>query len=130
MLSTALLLFIVLDPFGNLVTLNTLLAAHEPKRRRRILLRESAIALAILLLAVFGGGTLLGALGLQPYTLGISGGIVLFMIALGMLFPSRRVLEDETLDQAPPRSWQYLLAPLRGARKLDSLGWNFQGRVF
>lgn len=98
MLSTALLLFIVLDPFGNLVTLNTLLGGHEPIRRRRILLRESGIALAILLVAVFGGGALLGALGLQPYTLGISGGIVLFMIALGMLFPSRRVLEDETLD--------------------------------
>jgi multiple antibiotic resistance protein len=92
-LSTALLLFIVLDPFGNLVTLNTLLGGHEPIRRRRILLRESGIALAILLVAVFGGGALLGALGLQPYTLGISGGI-----ALGMLFPSRRVLEDETLD--------------------------------
>jgi len=97
-LSTALLLFIVLDPFGNLVTLNTLLGAQDPRRRRRILLRESTIALGILLLAVFAGGALLGALGLQPYTLGISGGIVLFMIALGMLFPSRRVLEDETLD--------------------------------
>ena len=98
MLSTALLLFIVLDPFGNLVTLNALLGTLDPGRRRRILLRESAIALGILLLAVFAGGALLGALGLQPYTLGISGGIVLFMIALGMLFPSRRVLEDEALD--------------------------------
>lgn len=97
MLSTALLLFIVLDPFGNLVTLNTLLGSHETRKRRRILLRESAIALLILLFAVFGGGALLGALGLQPYTLGISGGIMLFMIALGMLFPARRVLEDEAI---------------------------------
>jgi multiple antibiotic resistance protein len=98
MLSIALLLFIVLDPFGNMVTLNTLLGAHAPARRRRIMLRESAIALAILLLCVFAGGSVLSVLGLQAYTLGISGGIVLFMIALGMVFPARRVMDDEGLE--------------------------------
>ena len=79
MISIALLLFIVLDPFGNLVTLNTLLRRSEPGRRRRIIARESTIALAILLLFVFAGSRILHALGLQAYTLGISGGIVLFM---------------------------------------------------
>ena len=98
MLSIALLLFIVLDPFGNMVTLNTLLSTHAPARRRRIMLRESLIALGILLACVIGGGTLLSALGLDSYTLGISGGIVLFMIALGMVFPARRVMESEGLD--------------------------------
>jgi multiple antibiotic resistance protein len=97
-LSIALLLFIVLDPFGNLVTLNTLLRAATPARRRRIIIRESLIALAILQLFVFAGGAILRALGLQAYTLGISGGIVLFMIALGMVFPARKVLEKEGLD--------------------------------
>ena len=77
MISIALLLFIVLDPFGNLVTLNTLLQTSEPARRRRIIVRESVIALGILQLAVFAGGGVLHALGLQNYTLGISGGIVL-----------------------------------------------------
>ena len=97
-LSIALLLFIVLDPFGNMVTLNTLLSTHTPAKRRRIMLRESLIALGILLLCVIGGGALLSALGLDSYTLGISGGIVLFMIALGMVFPARRVMESEGLD--------------------------------
>jgi multiple antibiotic resistance protein len=97
-LSIALLLFIVLDPFGNMVTLNTLLGAHPPAKRRRIMLRESLIALGILLLCVVGGGALLRALGLDSYTLGISGGIVLFMIALGMVFPARRVMESEEIE--------------------------------
>jgi multiple antibiotic resistance protein len=97
-ISIAFLLFIVLDPFGNLVTLNTLLRDHEPRKRRRILLRESSIALSILLLATFVGGPILAALGLHPYALGIAGGIVLFMIALGMLFPTRSVIESGTLD--------------------------------
>jgi multiple antibiotic resistance protein len=95
MISIALLLFIVLDPFGNLVTLNTLLRATPPERRRRIIVRESLIALGILQLFVFAGGSILRALGLAAYTLGISGGIVLFMIALGMVFPGRRVMDDE-----------------------------------
>lgn len=98
MLSIALLLFIVLDPFGNLVTLNTLLRAATPARRRRIIVRESVIALAILQLFVFAGGAILRALGLHAYALGISGGIVLFMIALGMVFPARKVLDKEGLD--------------------------------
>src|SRR6185436_7756492 len=97
-ISIALLLFIVLDPFGNLVTLNTLLRSAAPARRRRIIIRESIIALAILQLFVFAGGAILRALGLQAYTLGISGGIVLFMIALGMVFPARKVLDKEGLD--------------------------------
>ena len=98
MISIALLLFIVLDPFGNLVTLNTLLQTSEPARRRRIIIRESVIALGILQLSVFAGGVILHALGLQNYTLGISGGIVLFMIALGMIFPTHRVIDKEGLD--------------------------------
>jgi multiple antibiotic resistance protein len=98
MLSIALLLFIVLDPFGNLVTLNTLLRAAAPARRRRIIIRESVIALAILQLFVFAGSNILHALGLQAYTLGISGGIVLFMISLGMVFPGRRVIDDQAME--------------------------------
>ena len=98
MISIALLLFIVLDPFGNLVTLNTLLRKSEPVKRRRIIAREATIALAILMLFVFAGSQILHALGLQAYTLGISGGIVLFMIALGMVFPARRVIDDQGME--------------------------------
>ena len=66
--------------------------------RRKIILRESFIALAILLAAVYGGKVVLNVLGLEGHSLSISGGIVLFIIALGMLFPSRRSLEDEETD--------------------------------
>jgi len=96
--SIVLLLFIVLDPFGNLVTLNTLLRNHEPPKRRGIMLRESAIALGILLVATFAGKTILDVLGLHGYALGIAGGIVLFMISLGMLFPAHRMIDEAALE--------------------------------
>lgn len=89
-----------MDPFGNLVVLNTLLSEFSPSKRRRIILREATIATIILLLAAFFGGTVLHLLGLEAYSLRLAGGIVLFLIALGMLFPSRRIVEEPT-DEAP-----------------------------
>lgn len=97
MLQMILLLFIVLDPFGNLVTINALLHKHDAASRRRIMFRESLIALVILLAAVFAAGPIMRALGLQPYSLGVAGGIVLFMIAMGMVFPAKKVVDDEEL---------------------------------
>ncbi len=96
MLSLAVLLFLIMDPFGNLVILNTLLIDFPPRKRRLIILREAAIATGILLMATFLGGNLLDLLGLQEYSLRLAGGIVLFLIALGMLFPSRRLIEEPT----------------------------------
>jgi multiple antibiotic resistance protein len=100
MLHNVFLLFIVLDPFGNLVTINSLLRTMPPVQRRRIMLRESLFALAILLGAVYAGGPVVNALGLKPYSLGIAGGIVLFMISMGMVFPARRMMDDD--DVADP----------------------------
>lgn len=100
MLSLALLLFLVMDPFGNLVPVNTLLADYPPRQRRLILLREAAIATVILLIATFAGSALLGTLGLEEHALQLAGGIILFLIALGMVFPSRRILDETGPD--PP----------------------------
>ncbi|MFM8476421.1 MAG: MarC family protein [Planctomycetaceae bacterium] len=98
MFQTILLLFIVLDPFGNLVLINSLLKDYSPARRRSIMLRESAIALGILQVAVFAGDAVMGALGLETSSLGIAGGIVLFMIAMGMIFPAKKLLDDEDVS--------------------------------
>ena len=101
MISIALLLFLIMDPFGNLVVLNALLAEFPPRKRRLIILREAAIATSILLLAGFIGGSLLSILGLEEHSLRLAGGIVLFLIALGMLFPTRRMLEEPSLEVPP-----------------------------
>ncbi|YCM43926.1 MarC family protein [Verrucomicrobiaceae bacterium 227] len=99
MLSLAVLLFVVMDPFGNMVPINSLLSKYPNSERRKIIFRESLIALGILLAAVYGGRIVLDVLGLEGHSLSISGGIVLFIIALGMLFPARRTsLEDDEAD--------------------------------
>ena len=100
MITLALLLFLVMDPFGNLIILESILNNFPPARRRTIVLREAAIATVILLLAIFIGGPLLHLLDLEEHSLRLAGGIVLFLIALGMLFPSRKVI-DETSSDSP-----------------------------
>jgi multiple antibiotic resistance protein len=98
--STALTLFLVLDPFGNMVVFHTLLARVPAERRTRVLIRELLIAFAILLFFLFAGSLILSTLGIRPATLGISGGILLFLIALGMVFPAKSILHDT--DTAEP----------------------------
>ena len=100
LLPLAVTLFLVLDPFGNAAIFHSVLSKVPEHRRRPVLVRELLIALAILLGFLFLGKHLLGFLGLRPATLSISGGILLFLIALGMVFPTRSIL-GETSDEEP-----------------------------
>lgn len=99
-LALSVTLFLVLDPFGNAAVFNGVLSKIPENRRRKVLVRELLIALGFLLGFLFLGKYILGFLGLRPATLSISGGILLFLIALGMVFPTASVL-GETADEEP-----------------------------
>jgi len=80
-------LFLIMDPIGNVPLFLSVLKPVEPGRRRRVLLREIAVAYLVLLAFVFLGGYVLRFLGLDEATIAVAGGIVLFLIALRMIFP-------------------------------------------
>ncbi len=86
-LTAFLTLLLVMDPLGNIPIFLAVLRDVEEKRRKWVLLRELLIALGILLLFLFFGGAVLDALGLQTQTISIGGAIVLFIIAIRMIFP-------------------------------------------
>ncbi|EIZ1450250.1 YhgN family NAAT transporter [Vibrio parahaemolyticus] len=86
-LSAATMLFLIMDPLGNLPIVLSILKHIDPKRRRKVLIRELIFALLILMLFLFAGQSILSFLHVQPETLSISGGIILF-IAIKMIFPS------------------------------------------
>lgn len=100
LLALAVTLFLVLDPFGNAAIFHAALAKIPESRRRGVLARELIFALIILLGFLFVGKYLLVFLGVRPATLSISGGILLFLIALGMVFPTRSML-GEAGDEEP-----------------------------
>ena len=87
-LSIFVTLLLVLDPIGNIPFLLALLRNVEPARRGRIILRECAIALVILCIFLGFGPTVLSLMGLSQSSVGIAGGIILFLIALRMVFES------------------------------------------
>lgn len=86
--SAAVTLFLVMDPVGNIPVFLSLLKHVNPKRRIKIILRESLIALIILTVFLFCGKPLLHSLNISEEALGIAGGIILFLIAIKMLFPT------------------------------------------
>ena len=85
-LSAATLLFLVMDPFGNIPLFLVYLRGAPPKRQRLIVCREMLIALAVLVVFLFCGRFVLGVLHVTESSLGIAGGIILFMIAVNMVF--------------------------------------------
>lgn len=107
--SASILLFLIMDPFGNMVTFHALLEGIPMRRRVVVILRESVIAYGILLLFLFTGQWVLTFLGLREATLSISGGIILFLIALGMVFPRKSVM---TVDPADRDEGEPLVVPL------------------
>ena len=85
-LSAVVLLLLVTDPFGNVPLVPSLVAGCEPARRRWVIIRECMIAYVILLAFMFGGQSFLQVMHLSEASLSIAGGVILFLIAIRMVF--------------------------------------------
>lgn len=85
--STAILLILIMDPLGNMPIFISVLKSVPEHRRTKVLMRELLIALGILLMFLFAGEYLLMALNLKQEAVSISGAIILFIIAIRMIFP-------------------------------------------
>ena len=99
--SAAILLVLVLDPFGNLPLVVSALARVPRERHAAIVLRECLFAYVILLAFMAGGRTFMQWLQLTDVSLSIAGGIILFLIALRMVFPHRDGIFGEMRDGEP-----------------------------
>jgi MarC family membrane protein len=96
------LLLLVTDPFGNVPVFVTAMANVPPARRWRVVVRECAIAFFLLLLFMFFGRHFLSALQLSEVSLRIGGGVILFLIALRMVFPQANVTAAEREPEQEP----------------------------
>ncbi len=99
--AAALLLFFILDPLGNIPVFLSVLKPLPPKRQRVVLVRELLIALAVLMLFLWGGQYALELMHLRQESVSIAGGIVLFLIGLKMIFPSAEGMFGEVPEGEP-----------------------------
>jgi len=85
--SAFVVLLLVLDPLGNLPSVLSLLKAVPPERRRRLIAFECLIAFVVLLLFMLTGRSFLNLMHLSERSLEVAGGVILFMVAIRMVFP-------------------------------------------
>jgi MarC family membrane protein len=85
--SATILLLLITDPFGNIPIFAHALKSVAPERRTIVILREVLIAFGLLLGFMFVGDSFLRLMNLSQLSLQIAGGVVLFLIALRMIFP-------------------------------------------
>lgn len=85
--SAIITLFLVMDPLGNIPMFLSVLNSVESARRQKIILRETFIALLILTAFLFFGQYILEGMQLSENALSVSGGIILFLISIRMIFP-------------------------------------------
>lgn len=88
-LSATILLVLITDPLGNIPFFISALRHVRPERRRVVVVRECLIAFAALLLFLLAGRPILRVLHLSEEALRVSGGVVLLLIAIRMIFPER-----------------------------------------
>ncbi len=100
-LSAAILLFLILDPLGNVPVFLSLLRGLPARRQRHVLARELLIALGVLLVFLFAGQAILAAMHLREESVSIAGGIVLFLIGIRMIFPSEDGITGHLPDGEP-----------------------------
>lgn len=95
-LSAVITLWLIMDPLGNVPVFLAVLKRVPPERRRKILVREVLIAYAVLIFFLLVGERALELLQIKEETISIAGGIVLFLIALRMIFPAPGGLDDSS----------------------------------
>jgi len=86
LVSAIVLLVLVTDPFGNVPLAVAAMRGVPRERRRRVIARECLIAYAVLVVFLFGGKAFMALMHLSEASLSIAGGVILFLIALRMVF--------------------------------------------
>lgn len=100
-LSSVFTLTLVMDPLGNIPMFMSALKAVPEERRRKVIIRELFIALAIMVFFLLFGKYIVSALAIDLTAMTVAGGIVLFLIALQMIFPSQHSSFSEGPEGEP-----------------------------
>lgn len=100
-LSVAFTFFVLADVVGNAPLILALVHSYSSQKQKIILMREGVLAFILALVFILGGEAFLGQLEIQPYTVNFGGGIILFLVALPMIFGHTAHLEKEKEKQEP-----------------------------
>jgi multiple antibiotic resistance protein len=92
-------LLVVVDPLGLAPIFAALTRGYPEKRKREAAIRGTMLGAVILLIFALVGDALLGALGIGLPAFRTAGGILLFLLALDMIFASPAGLRSRTVRE-------------------------------
>ena len=92
-------MFVVIDPIGLAPLFVALTHGMSDQARRRIALRATIIAVAILLAFATFGEALLSFIGISMPAFRVAGGVLLFLTALDMLFERRTKRREDRSEE-------------------------------
>lgn len=95
------LMVLMADPFGNIPITISCMKNVPNNRRIRVLFRECGIAMGVLLLAMFFGKPFLAAVGLSEAALSIGGSVIVMLMAIRMVFPTKEGVFGDTPGGEP-----------------------------
>ena len=90
---------VIVDPPGNAPIFASLTSGASDAQRRRMAIRAAVIAWGILLFFALVGEAMLSALGITLPAFRIAGGIMLFMIAIEMVFEKRTERRNDRAEK-------------------------------
>ena len=96
-------LFLIVDPITNVPVFHSLLETYSTDDRRQMIRRSVTIAASVVIFSTIGGNHIFRFLGIELYSFRIAGGILLFIIAIEMLFGTKTRTEstkEEARDAA------------------------------
>lgn len=99
--TTTISMFLIMNAVGHIMGYLDLVATIDERRRQTIIIREMLFALLIMLFFHFVGEFLLLALEVSSQTISLAGGLILFLIAIRMIFPQSKA-PIPTSDTAEP----------------------------
>jgi small neutral amino acid transporter SnatA (MarC family) len=105
--SALVVLLLVLDPLGNVPIVLTLLKNVPVDKRPRLIMLECLIAFAVLLVFMLTGRAFLDLIHLSERSLQVAGGVILFMVAVRLVFPGPTGVFGDLGDRPP---WIFPLA--------------------
>ena len=105
-------LFVIIDPIGLAPLFIPLTAGMDVRQRRIVAVRACIIAAALLTVFGLAGETILSTIGISMPAFQISGGVLLFLTALDMLFDRRQPRREGHAQQSPDPSVFPLAMPL------------------
>jgi small neutral amino acid transporter SnatA (MarC family) len=99
--SALVVLLLVLDPLGNLPVVLSLLKNVAREKRPRLIMLECLIAFVVLLVFMLTGRAFLNLIQLSERALEVAGGVILFMVAIRLVFPSPSGVFGDLGDRPP-----------------------------